>query len=60
MNKLEEEKDWRRLCELVARETNSRKLHQLLEQLAHALNGRAKKLGAASAPKHGDSIGGGG
>jgi hypothetical protein len=56
--KLEEHKnDWRRLCELVAKETDSRKLHQLLDRLTNALNARAEELDVASkssAPKTDD------
>ena len=52
MNKLEE-RDWRKLCELVAREPDPHKLPALLEQLTEALNARAKKLDVHSnAPLH--------
>ena len=39
-----EEKNWRVLCELVARETNPQKLRELVEQLTKALDARAEKL----------------
>jgi hypothetical protein len=39
-----EEGDWRKLCELVAREPDLHKLPALLQQLTEALNARAKKL----------------
>jgi hypothetical protein len=47
MSKLEE-KDWRRLCELVAKETDPHKLPELLEQLTEALDACAKKLNVHS------------
>jgi hypothetical protein len=52
MSKLEE-RDWRKLCELVAKETDPHKLQALLEQLTEALNARAKKFDIHSnAPVH--------
>jgi len=39
-----EERDWRELCELVAKETDPHKLAELLEQLTDALDARAKQL----------------
>jgi archaellum biogenesis protein FlaJ (TadC family) len=49
VTKLEEYKnDWRRLCEVIAKETDSRELHQLLDQLTQALNARAEELDVAS------------
>jgi hypothetical protein len=43
MSKLEE-KDWCKLCELVAKETDLHKLPKLLEQLIEALDARAKRF----------------
>jgi len=43
-----EEGDWRKLCELVARESDPHKLPALLQQLTKALNARAKKLDVRS------------
>ena len=43
-----EERDWRKLCELVAKETAPHKLDELLEQLTGALDTRAKKLNVHS------------
>lgn len=38
-----EAKDWRKLCELVAKETDPQNLQRLLQQLTEALNARAKE-----------------
>jgi hypothetical protein len=43
MSKLEE-RDWRKLCELVTKETDPLKLDELLEQLTEALDARVKQL----------------
>ena len=52
MNKLEE-RDWRKLCELVAKETDPHKLPALLEELTEALNARANKFDIhPNAPLH--------
>jgi hypothetical protein len=51
-NKLEE-RDWRKLCELVAKETDPHKLPALLEELTEALNARANKFDIhPNAPLH--------
>jgi hypothetical protein len=39
-----EEKDWRKLCELAAKETDPEKLYALVEQLNRALEVRAQKM----------------
>jgi hypothetical protein len=52
MNKLEE-RDWRKLRELVAKETDPHKLPALLEELTEALNARANKFDIhPNAPLH--------
>jgi hypothetical protein len=47
MSKLEE-KDWCKLCELVAKETDLHKLPKLLRQLTEALDARAKRFNVHS------------
>ena len=37
-------RDWRKLCELAANETDPRRLRALVEQLSKALESRTKKL----------------
>jgi hypothetical protein len=39
-----EEKDWRKLCELAAKETDPEKLYALVEQLNRALEVRAQRM----------------
>jgi hypothetical protein len=39
-----DERDWRKLCELAANETDPRRLRALVEQLSKALESRTKKL----------------
>jgi len=39
-----EEKDWRKLCELAAKETDPEKLYALVEQLNRALEVRAHRM----------------
>jgi hypothetical protein len=56
MNNLQE-RDWHKLCELVAREPDLHKLPALLQQLTEALNVRAKKLDVHSnVPLHLSSV----
>jgi predicted transcriptional regulator of viral defense system len=38
-----DERDWRKLCELAANETDPRRLRALVEQLSKALESRTKK-----------------
>ena len=38
------EKDWRKLCELAAKETDPEKLYALVEQLNRALEVRAQRM----------------
>ncbi len=45
-----DERDWRKLCELAANETDPRRLRALVEQLSKALESRTKNLG--SDPDH--------
>jgi hypothetical protein len=40
----EEEKDWRKLCELASKETDPEKLYALVEQLNRALEARAQGM----------------
>jgi hypothetical protein len=52
MNNLQES-DWRKLCELVAREPDPHKLPALLQQLTEALDARANKFDVhPDAPPH--------
>ena len=39
-----EEKDWQKLCALVAKETDPRRLCHLIEQLIKALDARKQEL----------------
>jgi len=39
-----EERDWRKLCELAAKETDPEKLYALVEQLNYALEARARGM----------------
>lgn len=41
-----DEKDWRKLCELAANETDPRRLRALVEQLSKALESRSQKFGS--------------
>jgi hypothetical protein len=43
MTNSEEERDWRKLCELAAKETDPEKLYALVEKLNRALEVRAQK-----------------
>ena len=44
MTNSEEEKNWRKLCELAAKETDTAKLYDLVEQLNRALEARAQRM----------------
>jgi hypothetical protein len=39
-----DEKDWRKLCALVAEESNPQRLSELIDQLIKALNARRREL----------------
>jgi hypothetical protein len=43
-NKSVDEKEWRRLCDLIASEPDPKRLSQLVDQLLHELDARRREI----------------